>query len=62
MFYKQERYGKNGRIFHILKFRTMIVDAEHYLDQHPEVKAEYHASGNKLANDPRVTRIGAFIR
>ncbi|MDN5462639.1 MAG: sugar transferase, partial [Lactococcus sp.] len=28
MFYRQKRYGRNGRIFYILKFRTMIVDAE----------------------------------
>ncbi|MCJ1993300.1 sugar transferase [Lactococcus piscium] len=62
MFYKQKRYGKNGQIFHILKFRTMIVDAEHYLEQHPEVKAEYHANGNKLEKDPRVTKLGGFIR
>ena len=62
MFYKQKRYGKNGKIFHILKFRTMIVNAEHYLELHPEIKAAYHANGNKLENDPRVTKIGSFIR
>lgn len=62
MFYKQKRYGAHGRIFYILKFRTMVVDAEEYLERHPEVKAEYHANGNKLENDPRVTKIGSFIR
>ena len=62
MFYKQKRYGKNGKIFYILKFRTMIVNAEQYLELHPEVKAAYHANGNKLENDPRVTKIGSFIR
>lgn len=62
MFYRQKRYGRNGRIFYILKFRTMIVDAEGYLACHSEIKAKYHANGNKLENDPRVTRIGAFIR
>ncbi|MDA2886731.1 sugar transferase [Lactococcus lactis] len=62
MFYKQKRYGKNGKIFYILKFRTMIVNAEQYLELHPEVKAAYHANGNKLESDPRVTKIGSFIR
>lgn len=62
MFYKQKRYGKNGKIFYILKFRTMIVNAEHYLELHPEVKDAYHTNGNKLEKDPRVTKIGSFIR
>ena len=62
MFYKQKRVGKNGKIFYILKFRTMIINAEQYLELHPEVKAAYHANGNKLENDPRVTKIGSFIR
>lgn len=38
MFYKQKRYGKNGKIFYILKFRTMIINAEHYLELHPEIE------------------------
>lgn len=62
MFYKQKRYGKNGKIFYILKFRTMILNADQYLELHPEVKAAYHANGNKLESDPRVTKIGSFIR
>ena len=40
----------------------MIINAEHYLELHPEIKAAYHANGNKLKNDPRVTKIGSFIR
>lgn len=40
----------------------MIINAEHYLELHPEIKAAYHANGNKLENDPRVTKIGSFIR
>ena len=39
MFYKQKRYGKNGKIFYILKFRTMIINSEHYLELNPEIKA-----------------------
>ena len=40
----------------------MILNAEQYLELHPEVKAAYHANGNKLESDPRVTKIGSFIR
>ncbi len=61
MFYKQKRYGKNGKIFYILKFRTMIVNAEQYLELHPEVKAAYHANGKKKKTIP-VTKIGSFIK
>lgn len=62
MLYKQPRYGKNGKIFYIWKFRTMIVDAEDYLEKHPEIKLKYLENGNKLQDDPRVTKIGKFIR
>ena len=49
--YKQERVGKDGRIFTLYKFRTMINDAEKELG--PVLAAE---------NDPRVTKIGRFLR
>lgn len=62
MLYKQKRYGKKGEIFYILKFRTMIVGAEDYLNTHPETKERYHNNGNKLENDPRLTKVGIFIR
>ncbi|CAM3259426.1 sugar transferase [Lactococcus hircilactis] len=62
MLYKQKRYGRRGNIFYIWKFRTMILNAEQYLEDHPEVKQAYHDNGNKLENDPRVTKIGRFIR
>jgi lipopolysaccharide/colanic/teichoic acid biosynthesis glycosyltransferase len=51
IFYGQERVGKDGRIFHVLKFRSMIPDAE------AKVGA-LQAS----ANDPRVTRVGRLMR
>lgn len=62
MLYKQRRYGYHGKVFYIWKFRTMIVDAEDYLEIHPDVKEKYLQSGNKLPNDPRITRLGSFIR
>ncbi len=62
--YRSERVARSGT-FHALKFRSMHVDgdavlAEH-LRSHPEAAAEYHGS-YKLANDPRVTRVGRWIR
>jgi exopolysaccharide biosynthesis polyprenyl glycosylphosphotransferase len=51
LFYTQERVGKNGRLFHIIKFRTMIVDAE-------------KLTGPQFASkgDERITRVGKFLR
>jgi exopolysaccharide biosynthesis polyprenyl glycosylphosphotransferase len=61
VFYAQRRVGENGREFDMLKFRSMIPDAEKYREQlvrennldprHPKIK-----------DDPRITRVGKFIR
>ena len=50
VFFRQERVGLNGKIFNVYKFRTMVVDAE--------------AAGAQWAkkNDPRVTKVGQFMR
>jgi lipopolysaccharide/colanic/teichoic acid biosynthesis glycosyltransferase len=51
IFYLQERVGKGGRVFRLLKFRSMIVDAE---KQTGAVQA--------VADDPRVTKVGRLLR
>jgi len=65
IFYDQERVGKGGKQFKMWKFRTMVVDAnevlERYLIAHPESLKEWGVS-QKLRDDPRVTRIGYFLR
>lgn len=65
VFFRQERLGAHGRPFHLLKFRTMVIDAEArlqaVLSTSPELRAEY-AVFHKLARDPRVTPIGRFLR
>lgn len=65
IFYKQPRLGKNGRVFQIHKFRSMIVDAdrvlEEYLRDNPEAAEEY-ARNKKLRDDPRITKTGKFLR
>lgn len=53
--------GVGGRTFEALKFRTMRVDADEYLEQHPELAEELERNG-KLKDDPRVTRLGKFLR
>jgi Undecaprenyl-phosphate galactose phosphotransferase WbaP len=61
----QERPGLNGRAFRVLKFRTMHAGAEQRFDElvlkDPRLKQEFEEYG-KLRNDPRVTRIGRFLR
>lgn len=57
----REIIGKNGRRFFALKFRTMIPDADLYLANHPELMQKYRKN-MKLERDPRITRIGKFLR
>lgn len=63
--YKQPRVGKDGKIFQILKFRTMYEGSEdrllEILEKDPNLSNEYNHS-RKLKNDPRVTAIGRFLR
>lgn len=65
VFFGHTRIGKGGRPFKAWKFRTMVPGAEaileSYLAQHPELRAEWAAT-QKLQNDPRVTRVGAWLR
>lgn len=64
-FYRQDRLGRNGARFSILKLRTMVRDADEQLDrllaEDPAMKAEWDAT-QKLKADPRITRIGAILR
>lgn len=60
-FFQQERIGENGRTFRMFKFRTMIVGADRMVDDVAEV-ADDGKIVFKKADDPRVTRIGHFLR
>ncbi len=61
----QERVGENGRMFRTWKFRTMLPNAEEVLKRRlaedPALRAEWEANF-KLKKDPRITRVGAFLR
>ncbi|HEM6303620.1 TPA: sugar transferase [Streptococcus suis] len=64
IFFRQDRLGKNGKKFKIIKFRSMVVDAEKVLLEDKVLYEKYVANSYKLLpeEDPRLTTIGAFIR
>lgn len=61
VFFRQLRVGHNGRRFRIWKFRTMTADAESRQAE-LELHNEVHGAAFKLRNDPRVTRLGRWLR
>jgi len=65
VFFAHRRIGQGGRTFPCYKFRTMIPDAENvlkeYLSTHPAAREEWERDF-KLKDDPRITRLGAFLR
>ena len=61
VFFAQKRVGKNGRYFRLYKFRSMYVDAEEHKKELME-QNEMEGPMFKVENDPRVTRVGAFLR
>lgn len=59
--YRRRVIGAQGRQFDAFKFRTMYVNGDEILERHPELKAELDQN-HKLKDDPRVTRVGRWIR
>ncbi|AME04178.1 undecaprenyl-phosphate galactose phosphotransferase WbaP [Selenomonas sp. oral taxon 136] len=63
--FAHRRVGQNGKLFPCYKFQTMVPNAqerlEEYLAKNPEARKEWEESF-KLTNDPRVTKLGAFLR
>ena len=61
VFFKQNRCGKDGNLFKMYKFRSMVADAE---DELKDLKDKNEMSGPvfKIHNDPRITKFGKFIR
>ena len=64
-FYTQNRIGKGGRVFRMWKLRSMVRDADaqmqFLLANDPAAKAEWEST-QKLRNDPRITKLGQFLR
>lgn len=65
MFYEQLRIGKDGKEIKIFKYRTMVMNADEklaqYLAENEEAAKEYKKY-KKLRKDPRITKVGAFLR
>lgn len=65
IFYSQPRVGRGGRVFPCYKFRSMVVDADCMLDHLLKVRSDLANEWllrRKLGDDPRVTRVGSFLR
>jgi lipopolysaccharide/colanic/teichoic acid biosynthesis glycosyltransferase len=64
-FFAHQRVGRGGKLFGCLKFRSMVVESQARLEallaSNPAARAEWEAT-RKLKNDPRITRIGRFLR
>ena len=65
IFYTQTRIGKNGKLFKMYKYRSMVVGADEilkrYLEENEEARKDYKEY-KKLRNDPRITKIGKILR
>lgn len=59
--YFSKRYGRNGRVFNMFKFRSMVVDADDRLHEFKDLN-EVDGPIFKIKNDPRITKIGSFLR
>ncbi|NOY15051.1 MAG: sugar transferase [bacterium] len=62
VFYTQKRVGLKGKFFTILKFRSMVANADEVIKQNPALWQKFQESDWKLENDPRITRIGYILR
>lgn len=65
IFFKQKRFGLRGKTFSCYKYRTMYINGDEvlkeYLAQNPD-EVEYYSVYHKYKNDPRITKIGSFLR
>lgn len=62
IFFGHTRIGKNGKIIKIYKYRTMVTNAEELIKQFTPEQMKEYKENFKLENDPRITKVGKFLR
>lgn len=62
VFFKHTRIGKNGKIIKLYKFRSMVVNAEELIKGFTPEQMKEYKENYKLTNDPRITKVGEFLR
>ncbi len=62
VFFKHTRIGKNGKIIKIYKFRSMVENAEELIQKFTPEQMKEYKENYKLTNDPRITKVGKFLR
>lgn len=62
VFFKHTRIGKDGKIIKLYKFRSMVINAEELIKSFTPEQMKEYKENYKLTNDPRITKIGKFLR
>ena len=62
VFFKHTRIGKNGKIIKLYKFRSMVINAEELIKSFTPEQMKEYKENYKLTNDPRITKVGNFLR
>ena len=62
VFFIHKRVGKNGKIIKMYKFRTMVINAEELIKEFTPEQMKEFKENFKLENDPRITKVGKFLR
>lgn len=62
VFFKHKRIGKNGKMIGVYKFRSMVINAEELMKNFTKEQKEEYEKNFKLDNDPRITKVGKFLR
>lgn len=62
IFFKHTRIGKDGKIIKIYKFRSMVNNAEDMIKEFTPEQMKEYKENYKLTNDPRITKVGKFLR
>ena len=62
VFFAHKRIGKNGKIIKLYKFRSMVINAEELIKSFTPEQIREYKENYKLTNDPRITKVGKFLR